>query len=152
VFEFQNSREYGMFKKMGKLILISFAFILNGCSVYKVLTQPGPADLSGISVGTKREEIISRLGAPKFADADKSGNKQDIFEFQSGFHQASKLRALPYLAADVFTLSLAEVVLWPLELTIMDSAACTGIATYDSTLKVQSCLVSSKESSSGQGC
>ncbi|HEY8035220.1 MAG TPA: hypothetical protein VIF37_06485 [Methylobacter sp.] len=117
-----------------------------------MITQPGAADLSGIGAGTRREEIITRLGAPKFGDTDKNGNKQDIFEFQSGMHQASKVRALPYLAADVFTLSLAELILWPLELTAMDSATCIGIATYDSMLKVDRWSVTRKKDASAQDC
>ncbi|WP_031436680.1 hypothetical protein [Methylobacter tundripaludum] len=134
------------------IIIIALTTELMGCSVYKVLTQPGEADLSGIGSGTRREEIITRLGAPKFGDTDKNGNKQDIFEFQSGMHQASKIRALPYLAADVFTLSLAELILWPLELTAMDSATCIGIATYDSMLKVDRWSVARKKDSSAQDC
>jgi hypothetical protein len=36
-------------------------------------------------------------------DTNAEGNKQDIFEFQSGLHQTSKVRGVLYLAADVFT-------------------------------------------------
>lgn len=134
-------------------ILIPIAFaLLDGCSVYKAASQPGPADLIGIGVGTKREEIISKLGAPKLVDNDKNGHKQDVFEFQSGLHQASKMRILPYLAADVFTLTLAELILWPMEMTILDKATCTGIATYDKKLQVESWLVTDKKDSSAQGC
>lgn len=134
------------------IIIVALTTALMGCSVYKVLTQPGAANISDIGIGTRREEIITRLGAPKFGDTDKNGNKQDIFEFQSGFHQASKIRALPYLAADVFTLTLAELVLWPLELTAMDSATCIGIATYDPMLKVDSWSVTRKKDASAQDC
>ena len=110
------------------LFLLTFSFFLVGCSVYKAATQPGPADLSGIGVGTPRQIIISRLGAPKMIDIDTKGHKQDIFEFSSGMHQASKVRVVLYLAADVFTLTLAELLLWPLEMTLLESATCTGIA------------------------
>lgn len=56
-----------------------------GCSVYKAASQPGPADLNGIGVGSRRTEVITRLGAPRFSDTDQNGQKQDTFEFQSGF-------------------------------------------------------------------
>ena len=125
--------------------------MLNGCSAYKVITQPGPADLTGIGVGTPRQEIIGRLGAPKMVDTSATGNKQDIFEFQSGMAQASKVRAVLYVAADVFTFSLAEIILWPMEMTFLDSATCTGIATYDNKYKVESWLVSNKKNSA-QDC
>ena len=116
-----------------------------GCSVYKASTQPPPTDLTGIGVGTPRGQLIARLGAPKFSDTDPEGQKQDTFEFDSGFHSASKVRIIPYLAADVVTLGLAELVLWPLELTVMDKAKCIGMATYDKTQKVNTWNVSQKD-------
>jgi hypothetical protein len=136
---------------MKKIIIVGFIGLLSGCSVYKVLDQPGPADLAGIGIGTPRQEIVSRLGAPKLVDTSATGNKQDIFEFQSGMHQASKIRAVFYLAADVFTLTLAELLLWPLEMTAFDRATCTGIATYDSKYKAESWVVTDKKNSA-QSC
>ncbi len=86
-------------------------------------------------------------------DTDNQGNKQDVFQFQSGLHHASKIRALPYLAADVFTLTLSELLLWPLEITAMEAATCNGTATYDSRLRVTNWFVSKKYDSSGiQDC
>lgn len=134
-----------------KIIITVCIVMLNGCSAYKALTQPGPADLTGIGIGTPRQEIFSRLGAPKMVDVTANGNKQDIYEFQSGMHQASKVRAVFYAAADVFTLSLAELILWPMEITVLESATCTGIATYDDKQKVESWYVSNKKNS-GQEC
>ncbi len=123
------------------------ATFTQGCSIYQAANQPGPADLSGIGIGTPRQELISRLGVPKMVETDPKGNKQDYFEFISGMHQASKARIIPYLAADVFTLSLAELILWPLELTVMDAAKCNGTATYDQNLKVASWWVHNKKDS-----
>jgi hypothetical protein len=90
---------------MKKISSVLMALVsLNGCSIYKALDQPGPADLAGIGVGIPRQTIITKLGAPKMIDTTKEGLKQDVFEFQSGFHQASKARVILYLAGDVFTL------------------------------------------------
>lgn len=136
-----------------KIMIVMVCMLFGGCSVVKVFNQPGAADLKGIGIGTTREDIIGRLGAPKLVDTSSNGNKQDVFEFQSGMHQASKVRAVFYLAADVFTLSLAEVILWPLEMTALDSATCTAVATYDIKYKVESWSVTNKKnSSSAQGC
>lgn len=129
------------------LLLVFVLPIVSGCSIYKASTQPGPADLSGIGIGTPRQSVIAKLGAPKMVDSDSGGHKQDIFEFQSGMHQASKSRVILYLAADVFTATLAELVLWPMEMTVLESATCTGIATYDSKLKVESWQVTNKKES-----
>lgn len=132
------------------LMLVSFLFAQSACSVYKAATQPPPADLSGIGIGTPRQELIQRLGAPKFSDTDPQGRKQDSFEFQSGMHGASKARIILYLAADIFTLTLAEIILWPMELTVMESAVCNGFATYDYSQKVEAWKVSKKDGV--QGC
>lgn len=123
--------------KVSVFISLAMAMtFLSACSVAKVVTQPGPADLNGIGIGTSRTDMISRLGPPRAIDTDKNGNKMDMFEFQSGAHQASKARVIPYLAADVFTLGLAEVILWPLELTAFEAATCHGMATYNTQQKV----------------
>ena len=127
--------------------------LLGACSVAKVVTQPGPADLNGIGIGTSRTDMISRLGPPRAIDTDKNGNKMDMFEVQSGAHQASKARVIPYLAADVFTLGLAEVILWPLELTAFEAATCHGMATYNAQQKVIAWEAKPKAGqSSVQGC
>ena len=127
------------------LMLVSFMFVQSACSVYKAASQPPPADLQGIGVGTPRQELISRLGAPKFSDTDPQGRKQDSFEFLSGMHGASKARIILYLAADFFTICLAEIILWPMEMTVMEKATCNGFATYDQSQKVETWTVSKKD-------
>jgi hypothetical protein len=128
--------------------VIMVCFFLGGCSVYQAAIQSGPADLSGIGLGTPRITMISKLGAPKTVDTDNKGHKQDFFEFQSGMHQATKARVLLYLAADVFSFALAEIALWPFETIMLKSATCTGIATYDSNLKVENWMITNKDDSS----
>ena len=127
------------------LTLCSFLFVQNACSVYKASTQPPPADLQGIGVGTPRQEIIMRLGAPKFSDTDAQGKKLDSFEFQSGLHSGSKARIILYLAGDLVTLCLAEIIFWPIEMTVMESATCNAYATYDQSQKVETWKVSKKD-------
>ncbi|MBM4139448.1 MAG: hypothetical protein FJ244_08275 [Nitrospira sp.] len=130
--------------------LCVFTLLATGCSVYKVATQPGPADLGSIGVGVPRTTLIAKIGPPKFSDTDPQGNKQDTFEFESGFHQGSKARIIPYVAADVLTFGLAELVLWPMELTVMERATCVGVATYDNDQKVQTWTV--RQKGGVQGC
>jgi len=134
----------------GILMLISLVFTQNACSVSAALKQPTRANIEGIGPGTPRSEVITRVGVPKFSETNPEGKKEEVYEFQSGFHGASKLRAIPYLAADVFTLGLAEVILWPIELTLMKDATCNGFATYDSSLKIETWRVVQK--SGVQGC
>lgn len=127
------------------LTLVAFISTQTACSVYKAATQPPPADLQGIGVGTPRQELILRLGAPKFSDTDPQGHKQDTFEFFSGLHGASKARIILYLAGDVFTLCLAEIIFWPLELTVMEKAVCNGFAVYNTDQKVETWKVAQKD-------
>ena len=61
------------------IIAITLATTICGCSISKVITQPGPADLNGIGEGTNRQEVISRLGPPNAIDTDRNGHKQDMF-------------------------------------------------------------------------
>lgn len=130
---------------MYKLIIASIAFLaITGCSVNEALTQSAPANLEGIGVGTPRQVVISQIGAPKMTDTDRSGKKQDYFEFQSGMHEGTKARAILYLAADVFTIGLAELIFWPLELTALKEDACTAQATYDGDLKIEAWSVGKK--------
>ena len=132
------------------IAMVLFFISQPACSVYKASTQPPPADLKGIGIGTPRQEIIMRLGAPKFSDSDQEGRKQDSFEFYSGLHSASKARVILYLAADVFTFTLAEIILWPIEMTVMEKAVCIGYAIYDSSQKIVEWKVSQKDGV--QGC
>jgi hypothetical protein len=45
-------------------VAVAMAIAANvGCSVYKAGTQPGPADLTGISIGASRQDLIMRISA-----------------------------------------------------------------------------------------
>ena len=131
-----------------KTTILAFILVLfsqSACSIYKAATQPPPADLNGIGIGTPRQELIMRIGVPKMSETDKDGHKQDTFEFYSGMDSVSKIRVIPYIAADLFTLTLAELILWPMELTLMDKATCQGYAVYDADNKVQEWKVAQKD-------
>lgn len=143
-----------MGRAMLMLALVSLMLVQSACSVAWALKQPPPKNLEGIGVGSSRQQLIDRLGIPKLSETDSQGQKQDMFEFQSGMHEASKLRAIPYLAADVFTLGLAEIILWPLELTVMKDATCNGYATYDSSNTADTWRVTKRNQSGleAQGC
>lgn len=127
------------------ILMVTICLGQTGCSVYKASTQPPPADLTGLGVGSPRTEVIMRLGAPKFSDTDQQSRKQDTFEFESGLHSGSKARVILYLAADVFTLTLAELILWPMEMTVLERAKCSAVVTYDTSQKVEVWKVSQKD-------
>lgn len=140
---------------MGRSIMVlmlgSLLFVQSACSVVWALKQPPPKDLEGLGIGTSRELLIQRLGMPKWSETDSEGRRQEMFEFVSGMHQASKLRALLYAGADFVTVCFAELVLWPMELTVMKDATCNVFATYDSSDMVNS-WVMKKASQTVTGC
>lgn len=111
-----------MVRAMLMLMLGSLMLVQSACSIAWALKQPPPRDIEGLGVGSPRDQVVGRLGIPKLSETDSQGRKQDMFEFQSGLHQLSKLRVLPYFAADFITLGLAEAILWPMELTVMKDA------------------------------
>jgi hypothetical protein len=132
---------------------VLFVFAQTACSVFWALKQPPPKDLDGLGVGTPRQELLTRLGPPQFSETDVQGRKQDMFEFQSGMHQATKVRALLYAGADVFTFGLAELILWPMEMTVMKDATCNVIATYNASQIVDSWRVNKlNRTGEVQGC
>lgn len=124
----------------------------SACSVYKAATQPPPADLTGLNIGTPREEVIGRLGVPSLSETNPAGKKQDLFKFVSGFHQGSKVRIIPYIAADIFTIGLAEPILWAAELTILERATCIAKVTYNEAGKLETWKVYEKTGVQVQGC
>jgi len=119
------------------LPLALIAPLIEGCSVAKVVTQPGPADLKGIGIGTSRMDMTLASWDPRGRLIPiNMATRWICLSSSPGAHQASKARAIPYLAADVFTLGLAELILWPIEMTAFEATTCHGMATYNAQQKV----------------
>jgi len=75
-----------------------------------------------------------------------------VYKFESGLHQATKARVIPYVAADAFTFGLVEPVLWLAELTVLDRATCLAKVTYDESEKVEHWVVFKQAGLQIQGC
>jgi hypothetical protein len=57
------------------------------------------------------------------------------------------------ISPDLFTLTAAELILWPIEITAMEAATCSATATYDTQNRVRSWYVGKKTESQGmQDC
>ncbi|RNC64436.1 MAG: hypothetical protein ED859_18485 [Desulfuromonadales bacterium] len=67
--------------------------------------------------------------------------RKDYFEFTDGYHQAWKGRILVYLAGDIFTIGLSEIVFWPLEELALQGSTGRAYITYGSDNKVKSIKV-----------
>jgi len=127
-------------------ILISAFLTLNllsGCSIYSALNAPAPVSYESIKIGHDRMEVISVLGSPKLSDT-KGVYTTDSFEFIDGNSAGYKVRVLPYLAGDLFTFGLAEIIFWPLEKLALDGSSDRAIVSYDMDNKVNSIKVNKK--------
>jgi hypothetical protein len=111
-------------------LIVPFAVLLSGCSIYQAANAPSPVDYKRVQMGLTRTETMSILGIPKLTE-NKGDQKIDTFEFLDGVHGASKARVLLYLAGDVFTAGLAEVIFTPLEANAFDGKRCRGIVSYN---------------------
>lgn len=126
------------------LVILCIVVPFPGCSISKAINQPPPIDFTNVKVGTTRSDLIAALGSPKHTDVTDT-ERADVFEFIDGFPSASKMRVVLYAAADVFTLALAELILWPLESATMDGKPGKAIATYDANNVVKTLKVTDRQ-------
>ena len=123
---------------MKKIItIIAAALALSGCSVYQAAHAPDPVPYKDIRVGMSRSETIALLGMPKMTDSISNG-KVDHYEFFDGYDSASKARIIPYIAGDLFTIGLAELIFWPIEANIFDGDLCRASITLDKDDRISS--------------
>jgi hypothetical protein len=126
------------------MALLLMAIASQGCSIYKAATAPPPVEVERVRVGADRTDVISVFGTPKVTEVT-NGQRTDMFEFKSGYNQASKSRILLYIAGDFFTAGLSELVFWPLELAWLDGTEGRAVATYGSDNKVQIVKITTKD-------
>lgn len=103
------------------MALIFIASVTQGCSIYKAATA-----------------------LPKSSDLSES-YRTEVYEFIDGNHGATKLRIIPYFGADFFTLGLAEVVLWPMELALLQGSEGRAVVTYDQDNRAKTVIVTKKD-------
>ena len=120
--------------------LIVLLGLSTGCSISRAIKQPPPIPVEQAKVGSTRAEIISIFGPPKFSEQNGS-DRTDVYKFIDGYHGATKMRVILYAAADVFTLGLAELILWPLEAAALDGKEGKAVATYDENHIVKKLVV-----------
>ena len=113
----------------GLFSIVLIAFVLSGCSISRVFSGPEPVAVEKVTVVQNRNSIISVLGIPKTSET-KNDLKTDMHEFVDGFSGGSKVRAIVYIAGDFFTLGIAELVFWPIELAAGQGTAGRAIVTY----------------------
>lgn len=60
----------------------------------------------------------------------KGDTKIDVHEFVSGSPEGTKTRIVLYIAGDLFTAALTELVFWPMELEFGQGTAGRAVVTY----------------------
>ena len=97
-------------------ILLVLCFV-SGCSVYMEATRPTPVDLGKFHPGDSRSSVTQELGSPVTTSKGAGGTICDLYLlYTKGYGVAGKAPiAVTELAADVFTIGLAEIVLSPTE-------------------------------------
>jgi len=122
-------------KKLTLLIVISLP-ILNSCSVYKAVNQPGKKNLSVLDTGTPRMDVIAELGKPIHTEGPLT-DTTDVFSFVQGYGKTTKTsRALLHGTANVFTAGLWEVVGTPVE-SVADGSEVKVEVNYDKKQNVE---------------
>lgn len=97
-------------------ILLVLCFV-SGCSVYMEATRPTPVDLAKFNPGDSRSSVTQELGAPVTTSKGAGGTSCDLYLlYTKGYGVAGKAPiAVGELAADFFTIGLAEIILSPTE-------------------------------------
>ena len=97
-------------------IVLVLCFV-SGCSIYMEATRPTPVDLGKFHPGDSRSSVTQELGTPVTTSRDAGGTSCDLYLlYTKGYGVAGKAPiAVGELAADFFTVGLAEIVLSPTE-------------------------------------
>lgn len=119
----------------GTILTILGLFILTwssqGCSIYKAANAPGPLAIEEVKVGKNRDAVISVLGMPRTSETSAMNERTDMHEFINGYPSGSKSRILIYIAGDLFTLGLAELIFWPIEMAALQGDEGRAVVRYD---------------------
>jgi len=123
-----------------KVALFFFAtllsLLLGGCSVFMAAEQPEKRDLSVLTAGTKRSDIIDELGQP--LTSRLVGLKRvDLFTFIQGYSKEAKVgRAFAHGTLDVATGGIWEIAGTPAE-AMFSGKKLSYEVTYDRNDRVQ---------------
>jgi hypothetical protein len=107
-----------------------------GCSIASALNSPSYVDTkTELQVGVARERVAEVLGPPKITTRESPDNHLvDYHEFKSGTPGVTRFRVVGYLAGDIFTLGLAEIVFWPVEMGLLNARDYKAHVAYDTEL------------------
>jgi hypothetical protein len=119
------------------IIIAGMSANLAGCSIFMEVTRPTPVDLGEFQAGTSRATVLGKLGAPDGTVTEGNGEDCDLYRlYTRGYGASGKLPiATAEVAADVFTLGLAEIILTPAEALTMNEKHAVSVC-YDDGQKL----------------
>lgn len=103
----------------------------SGCATYTAVRIPGPVADETIGIGSHRsdvEVVLKRSPTDVYREGDGTIAR---YQYQDGPPEASKGRVILYLAGDVFTLFLSELIFWPIEAYASGQTQRIATAHYD---------------------
>lgn len=102
-----------------------------GCATYTAVKIPGPVADETVALGAHRRDVEGALGTSPESEYRDGDGITARYRYQDGPPEASKGRVVLYLAGDVFTLFLSELVFWPIEAYASRQTERVATARYD---------------------
>jgi hypothetical protein len=87
---------------------------------------------------------MSVLGYPKSTEV-VNGERTEMYEYVNGSEGASKIRILLYIAGDLFTMCLSELIFWPAELAFGQGTDERAVAIYGQDEKARQIRITKKD-------
>jgi len=116
----------------GALMLFSLAIVSQiGCATYYASKMPGPKNDEAIRIGMSRSEVETLLAVGAASQYQDRDGVTVRYDYGDGPHEASKARVVLYIAGDVFTAFLSELVFWPIEAYATNRTKRVGTAHFD---------------------
>lgn len=105
------------FKLRCLLLLACLAgFSSTGCAVFMASRAPGRKDMSVLTPGVSRSQVVAELGQPLQSRQSPLGNPKDVFAFKQGYSAGNRVgRVVLHGTADVVTGFLWELAGTPME-------------------------------------
>jgi hypothetical protein len=104
-----------------------------GCATVTAVKIPGPVADETIALGTHRKDVEVVLKSTPVNEYHDGDGTTARYQYKNGPHQASKGRVILYIAGDVFTLFLSELIFWPIEAYASGRTDRIGTAHYDAS-------------------
>lgn len=120
----------------GVAVFLFLVLGLSGCSVFMAANQPEKRDLSVLTSGTSRSEILAELGQP-LTSRLVGMNRVDLFTFTQGYSKEAKVgRAFAHGTLDAATGGVWEIAGTPTE-AVFSGKKLSYEVTYDRGDRVQ---------------